>query len=381
MDIKMDTSEHSCSQGLNSCPSISNNNSSNNSNKNQNNRSIFQNCWFYFLSTIGIFICFLRSTLASSMDATAAAAAVGGGSQPSLGGYRYSSVFSFEKDFNDVEATHWMKKNWQKSFIYSGIYLIVIFGGQHVMKDRPRLELRPLLTVWNTILAVFSIMGALRSWPEFLYLITTHGFYHTVCISTMYKGVSGFWTYLFVMSKLIELGDTLFIILRKQQLIFLHWYHHITVLCYVWYCYRDHTAAGQWFLVMNYTVHSLMYTYYAFRSMKFNPPKWVMMTITTLQLVQMIIGSFIAVYTHMKMQNGIFCNQTQENVIFCMIIYFSYFILFAHFFYNTYIAKKRNPNRNNISTTDKRQTPSVNAESSSGDQKGNHIDKNVKKEQ
>ena len=50
-------------------------------------------------------------------------------------------------------------------------------------------------------------MGALRSWPEFLYLITTHGFYHTVCISTMYKGVSGFWTYLFVMSKLIELGE------------------------------------------------------------------------------------------------------------------------------------------------------------------------------
>ena len=221
------------------------------------------------------------------------------------------------------------------------------------MKDRPRLELRPLLTVWNTILAVFrygnfaftihwpilfkrflasywlfcnlknficfpfisSIMGALRSWPEFLYLFTTHGFYHTVCISTMYKGVSGFWTYLFVMSKLIELGkvvlstfvwqdlslipnwsgsyhtslvnsliqtkfnfltgDTLFIILRKQQLIFLHWYHHITVLCYVWYSYMDHTAPGQWFLVMNYTVHALMYTYYAFRSMKFKISKWV----------------------------------------------------------------------------------------------------------
>ena len=52
----------------------------------------------------------------------------------------------------------------------------------------------------------FSIMGAVRSWPEFLYLLTTNGFYHTVCISTMYKGVSGFWTYLFVMSKLIELG-------------------------------------------------------------------------------------------------------------------------------------------------------------------------------
>jgi len=344
------------------------------------NHGLFRNVWFYVATTVGLFICFLRSALATSMDATAATAAVGAGAQPpSLGGYRYSSVFEFEKNFNDVEATHWMKKNWQKSIIYSGIYLIVIFGGQHLMKDRPRLELRPLLTVWNTILAIFSIMGALRSWPEFLYLITTHGFYHTVCISTMYKGVSGFWTYLFVMSKLIELGDTLFIILRKQQLIFLHWYHHITVFIYVWYSYMDHTAPGQWFLVMNYTVHALMYTYYAFRSMKFKISKWVMMTITTLQLVQMIIGCFIAAYTHIQMQNDVFCNQTRENVIFCMMMYFSYFILFAHFFYTTYIANnKKAQNQSSSTVTNKRLPPSCSAQASPG---GNSWNTTVKKEQ
>ena len=35
--------------------------------------------------------------------------------------------------------------------------------------------------------------------------------------------VSGFWSSLFVLSKVPELGDTIFIILRKQQLKFLHW--------------------------------------------------------------------------------------------------------------------------------------------------------------
>jgi len=36
--------------------------------------------------------------------------------------------------------------------------------------------------------------------------------------------VCGFWTWLFVLSKLPELGDTIFIVLRKQPLIFLHWW-------------------------------------------------------------------------------------------------------------------------------------------------------------
>lgn len=46
--------------------------------------------------------------------------------------------------------------------------------------------------------------------------------------------VSGFWSTMFVLSKVPELGDTLFIVLRKQPLIFLHWYHHATVLVYSW---------------------------------------------------------------------------------------------------------------------------------------------------
>ena len=72
----------------------------------------------------------------------------------------------------------------------------------------------------------------------------------------------------YLISKVPELGDTIFIVLRKQRLIFLHWYHHVTVLIYCWYSFSQYTAPARWFVVMNFIVHSIMYTYYAFKALR-----------------------------------------------------------------------------------------------------------------
>jgi elongation of very long chain fatty acids protein 6 len=98
---------------------------------------------------------------------------------------------------------------------------------------------------------------------------------------------------MFIMSKLPELIDTFFIVLRKQPLIFLHWYHHATVLIYCWYSYHDFSSSGRWFMGMNYIVHSIMYSYYALKALKFNVSRYISKIITTLQLIQMIIGCIV----------------------------------------------------------------------------------------
>ena len=64
------------------------------------------------------------------------------------------------------------------------------------------LELCPL-TGWSMFLAMFSIMGAARTLPEFMHTLYTHGFYHSLCIPSFIENdrVSGFWTWMFVLSK------------------------------------------------------------------------------------------------------------------------------------------------------------------------------------
>ncbi|CAD7003982.1 unnamed protein product [Ceratitis capitata] len=49
----------------------------------------------------------------------------------------YSYIFDFENDFIHQRTRKWMVENWTWVFYYCGIYMLVIFGGQHFMQNRP----------------------------------------------------------------------------------------------------------------------------------------------------------------------------------------------------------------------------------------------------
>lgn len=252
-------------------------------------------------------------------------------------------VFDFER-FDDEIGTfqqlrRFMIERWHNSFFYALAYLCFIYTGQIYMKNKVRYELRVGLAMWNAFLAIFSIFGAIRVLPELIYVIYRHGLKYSICNNSNAFGVVGFWTWAFCFSKLPELIDTVFIVLRKQPLIFLHWYHHASVLIYCWFSYQDFSSTGRWFCGLNYIVHGVMYSYYAFRAMKFRIPRWISMMITLLQLSQMIIGCWINVKAWQYKQNGEFCQVSDENLKYSLIMYTTYFILFAQFFLSSYVFK------------------------------------------
>ena len=96
----------------------------------------------------------------------------------------YSYVFKFEEDFDHVEVKEKVEEYWVGVCLYASlVYLIIIFGGQYWMSSRPRFEMRRVLFAWNSMLALFSIVGACRTVPEFLHVLTTKGTYHSMCSS------------------------------------------------------------------------------------------------------------------------------------------------------------------------------------------------------
>ena len=192
--------------------------------------------------------------------------------------------------------------------------------------------------MWSGSLAIFSMAGALRTWTELLQVVDQGGLYQAVCSTSFITEdrVAGLWTYLFVLSKVMELFDTAFIVLRKQKLIFLHWYHHVTVMWMCFYSYIDVSASCRLFMVMNYTVHSVMYTYYTMKAMKVVVPRVVAKMITTIQMIQFVLAGLVTCLVLHYQLMGVPCAVSYQQNMLSLLNAFIYLCLFAWWVHTTY---------------------------------------------
>jgi hypothetical protein len=150
---------------------------------------------------------------------------------------------------------------------------------------------------------------------------------------------------------LSELLDTFFIVVHKKPLIFLHWYHHISVLLYCWYSYVQKSPVGIVFCAMNYGVHSLMYFYYFLMAIHRKPGWLNAFWITVAQISQMIVGVTVTILGWYLMvhspQEG--CMLTRDNNTAALIMYGSYLALFVEFFVQRYLTGKLKSRRSTAS--------------------------------
>jgi len=252
------------------------------------------------------------------------------------------------------------------------VYLAFVFAVPDQMKDRKPFRLRNLWAVWNVAFSVFSLIGAYFTVLPLLKALWTEGFKYTICTppsAWFHSGYTGFWMSLFILSKFPELFDTVFLVLQKKEVIFLHWFHHVTVLLYCWHAFVTVTAPGLWFAAVNYSVHAVMYGYYAL--MVVGPRKMVKFIapyITLAQTLQMVMGITVSLFNAYYLANGEACAVDPANVKLALGMYFSYFVLFSILFKRLYcpsIKPKDFPN------TPERQICGVNVQT--GDASGRFV--------
>ena len=232
-----------------------------------------------------------------------------------------------------------VQNRWHYSIYLSFGYIIVIFLLKYFMKNREPLSLRRPLFLWNTFLALFSIYGTVRCFPEFIDILSKKEIYDSFCNSSYFydfRLISWYWY--FVMSKVFELGDTIFVVLRKQKLYRLHWIHHIATLCFCWYACASVPSTARWMVNMNFAIHSVMYTYYALKALRFKIPRQISMSITIAQIVQMIFGFCVNAISFQYKVIGVACDISLPVASIGFSIYTLFFILFLNYFVKSYVA-------------------------------------------
>eukprot|EP00040_Diaphanoeca_grandis_P027365 m.155661 g.155661 ORF g.155661 m.155661 type:complete len:314 (+) comp30948_c0_seq1:168-1109(+) len=250
----------------------------------------------------------------------------------------------FENNFNGQEWIDWTAEHTEVPVFAIAIYLIIVFWIPPLLRDSEPFKLKICFIFWNVLLSTFSICGMLRTVPLMISTFQEHGFHYTACMDPKawyLMGPSGLWTTLFIFSKIPELGDTFFLVIQKKKVIFLHWFHHVTVLLYCWHAFVLRSSTGFWFVTMNFTVHSIMYTYYLLSILGMRQAvRRVAPIITSMQLIQMFVGCFVTVYSARQYSNhgADACHVNPSNFKMGLGMYFSYLVLFAKFFYNLYLA-------------------------------------------
>ena len=245
----------------------------------------------------------------------------------------------------DIHVTNHIL-DWSWIWYLCGIFYIpIVFGIQSIrqivpssIKDHPKLIqlIRMHWALWNTSLAVFSLFGSYYTFTGVKSLFYTDECEWTDKNIEWLNNNSGKWLFYFIVSKLVELGDTIFLTILGKPVPFLHWYHHILTafMCFWGLIYvKPYQIVGSF---INYFIHSIMYSYYACSAIGFYWKKSYAQCITTLQTSQMI---FMCCYYIHIWSKGESCKTPISFPIAMM--YSLYLILFMNYYMGRYLFSSK----------------------------------------
>ncbi|KAH8590012.1 GNS1/SUR4 family-domain-containing protein [Bisporella sp. PMI_857] len=103
-----------------------------------------------------------------------------------------------------------------------------------------------------------------------------------------------FYGWFFYLSKFYEVLDTFIILAKGKRSSTLQTYHHAGAMMCMWAGIRFMSPPIWMFAFVNSAIHTLMYTYYTLTAFSVPIPKALKQSLTTMQIVQFLVGSAYA---------------------------------------------------------------------------------------
>ncbi|KAJ1912320.1 Fatty acyl-CoA elongase/Polyunsaturated fatty acid specific elongation enzyme [Mycoemilia scoparia] len=223
-------------------------------------------------------------------------------------------------------------------------YLALVFGGRYLMdssQSRP-IKNRTIDSIHNAFLSLFSALLLVLYIEELYPVIKVHGFFPSLCHPDAWSPRIVYMHYLFYLSKWYEFLDTIFLVLKKKPLQFLHVYHHAMTMCLMFTQIEGMNVVSWGPTVLNLAVHVVMYYYYFLASR--GKRVWWKKYITIIQITQFVLDVAITHYffyhIYIAPAFGLpyldYCQGTTSAALFGCALIWSYLVLFIQFFNKTY---------------------------------------------
>ncbi|XP_071156409.1 very long chain fatty acid elongase AAEL008004-like [Mytilus edulis] len=247
--------------------------------------------------------------------------------------------YNYSMSMGDPRVNGWfmMSSPWPCLMIML-MYLILVKMGPTIMKNRKPLELKNVLLSYNIGLVFLSGYCFI----QIFFRAYVFGGISFGCEAVDYSDspnnlalVGTGW--LFYISKLLEMLDTVFFILRKKfsQVSFLHVLHHFIMPLLIWIGLKF-AAGGMtiFFPTINSLVHFFMYAYYGLSAMgpKYQKYLWWKKYMTKFQIIQ-----FVLILLHSSQLLFIDCGFPRPMAWIFVIGSVTFILLFSNFYIQAYL--------------------------------------------
>jgi len=255
----------------------------------------------------------------------------------------WDGYFTVVDEFSDPRVKDWtlMGSPFPSIFILIAYnYFVHTFGPKFMEKRKPY-DLKNIMMLYNLSQILFNGYFVFESFrdvwlPRRVNLLCAEVDYSEDPLAL--KIASFAWMYF--MTKILDLLDTVFMVLRKKQgqVSFLHVYHHSGMVVAGWigvkYVPGGH---GIFFATVNAFVHTVMYSYYFLTALypEYKKSIWWKKHITELQLVQFVVTSLHATVGLLNP----YCSYPKSLLAIFIPQDVFMFILFWDFYKKAYLKK------------------------------------------